>query len=73
MKKLGKRELKKLQDQWPQLPPKIKDEYKYRCVCDNCGYSWKDDEEYDMITKCPCCPSCKSGEIYLFDRNSDEF
>ena len=59
MKKLGKREIKKLQKQLPEIP-----EYHY--VCMNCGKEYEDNKKYNYDSVCIYCNSpdvyCEDGE-----------
>lgn len=66
MKKLGKKDIKELQKQLPELPI----EYEYHNVCDNCNFSWYDNEEYNIQK---CCPRCMSGEIYVYGKEDDNY
>lgn len=56
MKKLGKREIKELQKQLPELPPK---EYHY--VCMECGKEYESIEKYNCTS---CCKYCGCGNVY---------
>ena len=61
--KLKKKNIKELQDKMPELP-------EYHCVCDNCGFSWYDDEDYNIQTG---CPNCSSSEVYVFNKEDDNY
>lgn len=55
-KKLGKKEIKELQEQLPEIPPK---EYHY--VCMNCGKEYEKPEKYNDTS---CCIYCGYGDVY---------
>ena len=56
MKKLGKKEIKELQKEFPEIP---KMEYYYEC--NECLHNWCEDEvpSYDVS-----CPYCMCGDLH---------
>ena len=57
MMKLGKKDIKELQKQLPEIP-------KHLCQCMECGEEWETTEEYSIQSQ---CPYCKCGDIYYVE------
>lgn len=62
--KLKNKDIKKLQEQMPKL------EKAYHCVCDECGFGWYSNEDYNIQKH---CPKCLSGNVYVYGEEDDNF